>query len=862
MLAVMFDQYGTADELELREVAPPLLKEGHVLVQVMAASVNPKDTFVRKGRFSRLTGKRFPLPSGYDAAGVVLLSSNPDFATGDRVFGMLNGWRGGAAAEVVSWPVKELALAPRSLPLADAAALPVAALTALQALRDHLAVLPGQSILINGASGGVGSFAVQIAKAFGAHVTAVCSTERAEYIKDLGADTVLDYRAGALSGGPYDGVFDVFGNLSARSVAGLMKPRGRYVTTVPSRATVLAALAVWKRPRTHIVNVRSCTKDLNVLAAMVDAQQLRVAVDARFPATEAAAAHRHVELKHTMGKVLLIFENLRPRLLGGQKVPTNYAVPVILPELLRQRCMRFHDRPAYIAFGTRLNFDRLLRHAETFAAWLQTEGVQPGDRVALLLPNCLAFPVAAFGSLLAGAVLAPLNPLYTRREVSDSLRRLQPKIIVANPLLANSLPEDLTCRVVAASLGDCHGIKAWPVRRLSGEPAPPHFWVSLARILRRPAVAKHVNIEPGDLAMLQATGGSTGTPRYARLTQANLLSAMEQLLSWCQSRLPPASRRQGMTSLAALPLYHSYGFVTCGLQNVAVGGCAILIADPRRLADIAAAWRRYPIEVFPGVNTLFRSLLAEPKFQAALNHRSANTPVLVTAGGMPLTKATATSWRFAAGYPILQGYGSTETTSAVSCSAPGTEYDGCVGAPLAGTQVRICDAQGLTLPAGNVGELQIKGGQVSPGYWDGERTESSLIDGWFNTGDLALLEPDGRLRLMGRLKELVIVSGFNVYPIEIEAYIQQHSGVADCAVVGVPDERTGEAIILFVVLRSGATIQDIERFAREGLTAYKRPRRYIAVDAMPKTPVGKIVKAKLMPLAVVPGGEDFRNGTT
>ena len=312
MRAVQFDRYGPAEVLALRDVPPPVPCTGEVLVRVVAASVNPKDTFVRKGRFRRLTGKHFPQRSGFDASGVVVDSNVAAFAPGDPVFGMLNGWRGGAAAELAAWPADELAPAPRTVPLADAAAVPLAALTALQALRDLLAVKPGRSVLINGASGGVGSFAVQIAHALGARVTAVCSAARAAHVLELGADVVHDYSAGPLPDGRFDNIFDVFGNLSARQVAPVTARGGRYVTTVPSPANLRAALAIWRRPRTRVVNVRSRAVDLAALAAMVDAGQLRIVVDARFPATDVEAAHRHVEAKHTMGKVLLDFSDAMP----------------------------------------------------------------------------------------------------------------------------------------------------------------------------------------------------------------------------------------------------------------------------------------------------------------------------------------------------------------------------------------------------------------------------------------------------------------------------------------------------------------------------------------------------------------------
>lgn len=524
-------------------------------------------------------------------------------------------------------------------------------------------------------------------------------------------------------------------------------------------------------------------------------------------------------------------------------------LPACIPDLLRERAARFARRPAYIAFGTALSYRTLLRHTETLAAWLQAQGVQPGDRVALLLPNCLAFPVAAFGALMAGAVLAPLNPLYTQHEIADALGRLDPRLIVASPLLAGALPEDLDARVVSGSLGDGHGWKAPLIRRAAKEPAPRPGAILLASILERPRRPAPQFRDPGDLAMLQATGGSTGAPKYARLTEANLMSALAQLLHWSRDHLPPATRRRGLTVLAALPLYHAYGFIVCALETAAVGGCSILLPDARRLDDIAAAWRRYEVEVFPGVNTLFRGLLGSPAFRRALRRRRprrGGPAPLVTAGGMALAEATAKAWREAAGYPILQGYGSAETASAVSCSAPGCEYDGCIGRPLTGTLARIRGAGGEALAPGQVGELQLKGDQISPGYWGGEEADAWTADGWFRTGDLALEEPDGRLRIMGRLKELVIVSGFNVYPLELEACLQAHPAVAECAAVGEPDARTGEAVVLFAVLRPGGRLEEVAAFAQERLAGYKRPRRYVQVEALPKTPVGKILKTGLM----------------
>lgn len=306
MHAVEYDRYGPSEVLNLREVPDAQLRPGTVLVRVTAVSVNPKDTFVRKGRFRLQAGRSFPKRTGYDASGIVAASGAAAFATGDRVFGMLNGWSGGAAAELVAWPADELAAAPRTIPLIEAAAVPLAASTALQALRDHLAVKAGQSILINGASGGVGSFAVQIARTMGARVTAICGADRLEHVAALGADAAHDYACG-LPSGRFDGIFDVFGNLQRGEVQRLSASGGRFVTTVPSRANLRAALAIWRRPRTRIVNVKARSSDLALLAGLIDAGKVRVNIDRCFSAADAAAAHRHVEGKHTKGKVLLVF---------------------------------------------------------------------------------------------------------------------------------------------------------------------------------------------------------------------------------------------------------------------------------------------------------------------------------------------------------------------------------------------------------------------------------------------------------------------------------------------------------------------------------------------------------------------------
>lgn len=312
MRAAVFPHYGRTDVLEIASLPRPVPGRGELLIKVHTTSINPKDTFVRKGTFKHMTGKRFPMQTGYDFAGVVVASPDPALPAGSQVFGMINGWHGRAMAEYLTCHPDEVALAPRSPAWADAAALPIAALTALQALRDHIKLKPGQTLLVNGASGGVGSYAVQIAKAMGAQVTAIASAERADYCRSLGADQVWDYANGKLPtqggfAGPYDGVFDVFGNLGFAQVRPLLNRHGHYVTTVPSVANVLAVLKSLPRAqRSHIVNVRGKGADLAVLADMVERGVLNIGIDARYALEQISDAHRHVERKHTQGKVLVV----------------------------------------------------------------------------------------------------------------------------------------------------------------------------------------------------------------------------------------------------------------------------------------------------------------------------------------------------------------------------------------------------------------------------------------------------------------------------------------------------------------------------------------------------------------------------
>lgn len=527
-----------------------------------------------------------------------------------------------------------------------------------------------------------------------------------------------------------------------------------------------------------------------------------------------------------------------------------------LPELLADSVARYGERPAYACFGRTLSFAALDRSSRDFAAWLQAQGLRPGERVALMLPNVLPYPVALFGLLRAGLVAVNVNPLYTARELRHQLADSGAAAIVILENFAHTLQavrDTLPALrvVVVAALGDMAG----PLRgalinavvRHVQHKVPP--W-SLPGALRWPEVLRQgatlafmpPPLALADTACLQYTGGTTGLSKGAVLMHRNLAANMLQIRAWLGSRLRPGEE----VALTPLPLYHVFSFTCNCLLFMHLGGLCVLVPNPRDLPALLRTWRRWPVTVMTGINTLFAKLLDEPGFaQLDLSRLK-----LVVGGGMAVQQGVAERWARATGGFILEGYGLTEAAPVVCANThDACVWDGSVGLPLPSTEVEVRDEQGRPLPPGAAGELWLRGPQVMRDYWrQPEETAQVLApDGWLRTGDVAVMDADGRVRIVDRLKDMIVVSGFKVFPNEVEEVLARHPAVREAACIGAPDAASGEAVHALLVLRAGMQVSEDELHAhcRVALTAYKRPRTYRFCAELPKTPVGKVLRKAL-----------------
>ena len=533
-------------------------------------------------------------------------------------------------------------------------------------------------------------------------------------------------------------------------------------------------------------------------------------------------------------------------------------------DLVRSVAATYGNTPAFTVCmpngmnGT-LTFAEVDEMSDAFAVYLrEVAGLAAGDRVALQMPNCLAFPVAAFGILKAGCVLVNVNPLYTADEMARQFRDAEPHALVIVDMFADKIP--------AATRGQ--PIPNIVVTRVAEFlPALPRgivglvqkYWdrtvtpVEVAHIRlpealeagRAHRARDHLEVaaydqalEPDDLACLQYTGGTTGTAKGAMLSHANLIMNMAQSLE-----MIPALERGREVALTALPMYHIFAFTVNLLAVYWLGARNVLIPGPRPLANLRRAFENYPITWMSGVNTLFNGLTNEIWFR--------DTPPrhlkLASAGGLALQDAVARRWAEITGKPVLQGYGLTETSPVLSFNPLGKSRAGSIGVPVPSTRMRCVDDDGLPVPPGERGEIAAKGPQVMSGYWKrpGD-TAAVLRDGWFLTGDVGVMDADGYFTIVDRKKDMVIVSGFNVYPNEVEDCLVSHPGILEAAVIGVPDAATGEAVKAFVVLRDRTlTETDIRTHCKAHLTAYKVPKRVEIRDSLPKSTVGKILRKAL-----------------
>jgi len=524
-------------------------------------------------------------------------------------------------------------------------------------------------------------------------------------------------------------------------------------------------------------------------------------------------------------------------------------------DIFAQSCEAYRTRTAYVNFDRELTFGDLDRLSRDFAAWLQSKGMRKGDRMALMMPNILQYPVALFGALRAGMVIVNTNPMYTARELRHQLQDSGARaIVVVNNFahvvekVRNDVPLEL---IVTTGIGDLLGFpkslvfnfmlkyvkRAVPGFKLAGAVRFNDALSAGAR-LQLELVALGLN----DLAFLQYTGGTTGVAKGAMLTHRNMVANMLQSKAWMASA---GVGNDVEIVISALPLYHIFALTANCLVYMAVGGVNVLITNPRDMPGFVAELKKVPFTFIPGVNTLFNALLNTPGF-AELDFSTLKGAL---GGGMAVQRAVAERWREVTGTPLIEAYGLTETSPA-ACINPMDleEFNGCIGLPIPSTECAIMNDAGELLPQGETGELVIRGPQVMKGYWQRPEETAKVLtdDGWLRTGDVAMMTEDGFFKIVDRKKDMILVSGFNVFPNEIEDVIAHHPKVREVAVIGVPDDKSTEAVKVFIVKADPSlTEQEVRDFCAEELTGYKRPKHIEFRDDLPKSNVGKILRREL-----------------
>lgn len=524
-----------------------------------------------------------------------------------------------------------------------------------------------------------------------------------------------------------------------------------------------------------------------------------------------------------------------------------------LADLFNQCVERYRELPAFESFGKILTYDDMDRLTRSFAAFLQKQGLTKGDRVAIQLPNTLQYPVALFGALRAGLVVVNTNPLYTSREMKEKFRDSGAKAIVIMANYAANLEEIISeteiKTVVVTEIGDLiGGLKGslinFVVKRVK-KMVPPFNLpgsVKLNDALKAGEKEKFTPVElnKDDIAFLQYTGGTTGVAKGAILRHKNILANTEQISVW----MIPSLIEKKEIIVTPLPLYHIFALTVNLFSFFNKGAKNILIADPRNIPHFIKEIRKYRFTAMTGVNTLFNAMLNNPDFHK-MNFSSLK---VIVAGGMALQRAVAERWKEATGMPISEGYGLTETSPVLTANPiDGTERIGTIGLPLPSTEIMIADENGNEVPTGSTGEILAKGPQVMEGYWHKpEETALVFVNDWFRTGDLGFIDEDGFVTIVDRKKDMIIVSGFNVYPNEIEQVAIMHPGVLEAGATGGKDENGNEFMKLFIVKKDpDLTKVDILKHCRENLTKYKIPKEIEFRDTLPKTNVGKILRREL-----------------
>jgi len=529
-----------------------------------------------------------------------------------------------------------------------------------------------------------------------------------------------------------------------------------------------------------------------------------------------------------------------------------------LVTLLEECFAKFRERRAFVCMDKAITYGALDAMSRDFAAYLQTTGLKFGDRVAVMMPNILQYPVTTAGILRAGMTVVNVNPLYTPRELEHQLNDAGAEAIVILENFATTLEKVLkntrVKHVILANMGDLLGfpkgtIVNLVVRKIKkmvpaySLPGAVQFKAALAGGEGKPLSTRKLG--PDDVAFLQYTGGTTGVSKGATLLHRNIVANVLQNDAWLQPALSKEPKVDQLLIVTALPLYHIFALTACFLLAMRAGGMCLLIPNPRDIPTFVKELQKYKPNMFPAVNTLYNALLNHPDFgKIDFSQLKASN-----GGGMAVQRAVADRWVKATGCPIAEGYGLSETSPTLTCNPAGSEaFSGTIGLPVPSTEISIRDDAGNELPLGQAGEICARGPQVMAGYWQRPEETAQVMtkDGFFRTGDIGVMDDKGMVKIVDRKKDMVLVSGFNVYPNEVEDVIAMHPGVLECAVIGVPDEASGEAVKAFIVKRDPALTEDeLKRFVAEQLTNYKRPKFIEFRTELPKTPVGKILRRAL-----------------
>jgi long-chain acyl-CoA synthetase len=543
---------------------------------------------------------------------------------------------------------------------------------------------------------------------------------------------------------------------------------------------------------------------------------------------------------------------------AGVPAQIDVALYASLVTLMEESFVKYRALPAYIFMGKSITFGEVDDASRALAAYLQTLGLDKGDRVAIMLPNVPQYPVAVAAILRAGYVVVNVNPLYTPRELEHQLKDSGAKAIVILENFAATLAQVIdavpTKKVLLASMGDMLGfikgaIVNHVVRKVK-KMVPPYslpgavrFNDALAQGRRKTYTAPKIGAD--DIAVLQYTGGTTGVSKGAVLLHRNLVANLLQAEAWYQPALKKIPPGEQIVTVCALPLYHIFGFNTNMMLAMRMGGCNILIPNPRDIPAVLKELSQRKFHSFPAVNTLFMALANHPDFDKV----DWSSLKISVGGGMAVQQATARLWLEKTGCPICEGYGLSETSPSATCNpVDATAYSGNIGLPMPNTELALLDDDGREVPMGTPGEIAIRGPQVMAGYWQrpDETAKVMTADGFFRTGDIGVVDERGYFRIVDRKKDMILVSGFNVYPNEIEDVLTQMPGVLEAAAVGIADAKAGEAVKVVIVKRDPAlTEADVRAYCEANLTGYKRPRVVEFRKDLPKTPVGKVLRREL-----------------